>query len=473
MKFLKMYVLLLIIISNTGFSFSTENLSEPEKRRKELNERFDKLKLRRGKDFVVDCSREFLNAPEDKPSFGEYTVAGTPPTVRMMILPDMVPEYFPEGEAYMVAWANWAHMTRSEDNRFFFSVGDHRGFGCQINLYEYSPARNIVHKVLDVDELLGWTKQSYTDGKIHGKMGIMPDGTLWATTHFGVPPDSSWFANGYRGSWLFSYNIYTHEAKNWGIPLIGNNLPCFNLDSKRGIFLGTGAYFTVLCWDCINNKVRYGGFPPDGWIWWRRAMLVDMKTGKFWGQDDDNDKGRFMSFDPEFNKFERYEISPPINPYTNKRSHLRAHTDRPAMDEWYYWSTMNGALFKFKPEGPNGPLVEYVNVNWDKGRDVLQFAMEPNGRYIYYLVVGNKGQDAPLIQFDVKTGARKVLCWLREYYFKKYGYWVGGTYGLEITRDGTSLVICMNGAFQGRDISYGHPSLFVVDIPESERLHDR
>jgi hypothetical protein len=27
----------------------------------------------------------------------------------------------------------------------------------------------------------------------------------------------------------------------------------------------------------------------------------------------------------------------------------------------------------------------------------------------------------------------------------------------------------MNGAFQGRNVSYGHPALFVIEIPEAER----
>ena len=240
---------------------SAENLADSEKKRKALNEKYDKLKLREKTDFVIDRSEKLL-IQQGKSAEGDYTIAKSPPEIKMMILPDMAPEYFPEGEAYMVAWANWAHMTRSEDNRFFFSVGDHRGFGCQINLYEYSPARDIVHKVLDVDELLGWTRYSYTDGKIHGYMGIMPDGTLWGATHFGVYPDSSWFANGYRGSWLFSYNIFTHEAKNWGVPLVGQNLPNFSLNPQSGMLFGTGSISgTVLCWDCINKKVCYAGYP--------------------------------------------------------------------------------------------------------------------------------------------------------------------------------------------------------------------
>jgi hypothetical protein len=221
-----------------------ETVFEKEQRRMELNKKFDKLHLREKNDFVVDSSSQFLVEPELKTFDRNFIVAKTPPTIKMRIIPGMVPEYFTDvsdtSAAYMLAWANWARVTRSEDNRFFFAVSDHRGHGCHINLYEYSPALDVVCKVLDFKELFGWTDQTLTDGKIHGHMGIMPDGTLWGATHYGVEPDSSWFANGCRGSWLFSYNIYTHEAKNWGIPLVGNALLCFNVDTKRGKLFGTG-----------------------------------------------------------------------------------------------------------------------------------------------------------------------------------------------------------------------------------------
>jgi len=60
-----------------------------------------------------------------------------------------------------------------------------------------------------------------------------------------------------------------------------------------------------------------------------------------------------------------------------------------------------------------------------------------------------------------------------DYYYEKYAYWVGGTYGMEISADDSFLVIIMNGAFRIRDdlhdYPYETPSIFVVHIPESER----
>ena len=258
-----------------------------------LNTQFDKMKLREKTDFVIDTSDKFIRLPpgiKEKP-VGDYIVAKVPPTCKLCIVPDMKPEYFTEeGLQYMAGWANWGHVTRSEDNRFYFSIGDHKGMGCHLNLYEYTPARNLLYRVLDVSKLLGWTDKTYTDGKIHGYMRIMPDGTLWAATHFGAIPDSSWYANGYRGSWLLSYNIFTHEAKNWGNPLAPSNLPCFNVDTRRGRMVANGDFGTILCWDTIEKEVLYAGCPPEGWIWWDRTMFLDEETGVFWSVEGSSRK---------------------------------------------------------------------------------------------------------------------------------------------------------------------------------------
>jgi hypothetical protein len=444
-----------------------------EKQRREVNDRMDRMNLRKKTEFVTDRSPRMLVEPKEEQVVKDFTVAVIPPEVSMIIVPGMLPQYFPE-EMAEAAWANWAKVTRSEDNRFFFSVGDHRGMGCQINIYEYSPARKTVDRVVDVTRLLGWTEKSYTDGKIHGHMGLMPDGTLWASTHYGVYPDSSWFANGFRGSWLLSYNINTHEAKNWGVPLAGTNLPESCLDPKRGKYVATGSFATFLCWDTINKRVSYAGCPPKGWIWWERAMLLDEVTGKFWSSDMSDKEYRFLSFDPEFNKFERYELSPSENPFSHTKGQLRSYTERRAQDGAFYCISQDGALFRFRPEKP---AVEPVGVNWDKGRYTSTTALDPTGRYFYYLPGGTKMQNdneyGPVVQFDVKTGKKKVMAWLDDYYYEKYGYWLGGTYGMEISKDGSFLVIVMNGAFVNRENEkwspYGDPSLFVVRIPPEER----
>ena len=470
---MRRFCYLLVFLTTFSLSFSVlsaeKKISEDERRK--INDRYDKLKIRHKHEFLTDTSDTFLDRPEDDKTAEDFSIAHVPPEVKFMIAPDMVPEYFDEhDEAYMVSWANWARVTRSEDNRFFFSLSDHLGFGCHINIYEYNPGRDVIFKLTSVGDIVGWTDNSYTDGKVHGHMGVMPDGTMWAATHYGVYPDSTWWANGYRGSWLISYNINTHEAKNWGVPLIGNMLPCFNVDTKRGRLVGTGANFTVLCWDCINKKVTYAGYPPNGWEWWRRAMLCDEDTGKFWTTDNSDGEHHLMSFDPEFNKFEKYEVAMPPNPFKeNNVAAMRGYTDYKAVDGCFYGCTYNGAMFRLKTEGENGPEIVPLGVNWGDGLDVLQMPVSPGGRYVYYQP---RHYPAPLVQYDVRTGKKKALCWIQDYYFEKYGYYFASIYGMEISKDGSFVVLCVNGTFQGKGKTYGHPSIIVIGIPEEERRED-
>ena len=470
----KKFLYLLVCVGMLTVTVAHGFMGMTERERSRINDRMDRQNLSEKSTFTVDSSPRMLEQPSGETVEGEFDVAKTPPTVKMMILPGMEPAYFPEEQADHAVWANWGKVTRSNDDRFFFSVGDHRGIGCQINIYEYCPGRESLDMVLDVSDLFGWTDKTYTDGKIHGRMGIMPDGTLWAATHYGVYPDSSWWANGYRGSWMLSYNINTHEAVNHGVPLIGNMLPEFNVDTVRGKFVGTGANDTMLSYDTINRRVVYAGYPPEGWIWWRRAMLLDDETGFFWSTDMSDGKFRFLSFDPELNRFQRYDLTAPPNPFSGQIAQLRGYTEQRTADGAYYCVSQNGTLFRFRPEIPS---VEPAGVNWDKGRYTSTVALDPSGRYFYYMPGGMKGQNAneygPVVQYDTATGRKKVIAWLVDYYYDAYGYWVGGTYGMEISSDGSFLVICMNGAFTERDDEngspYGNPSLFVVEIPESER----
>ncbi len=437
-------------------------LSEREVKRRELNEKYDRLNIRRKTDFVIDRSDDFLKPPANLQ--GEFDIAATPPEVRLQILPDMDPEYF-SGDAYQAGWANWAKVVRGGDNRFFMAVGDHRGRGASINLYEYCHGKGQLKRVLDVSDTLGWHDDMYTDGKIHGRMGIMPDGTLWAATHRGPQPTEEWYDAGYRGSWLFSYNIDTGEAQNWGVPLVVNELPEHTLDTERGIFLATGQLTCMmLSWDVNEKRVRYAGSPPNGWKWHPRSMLLDRETGFFWGIDYSEEPYRFLSFDPELNRFKRHDVAVPG--IDGPAQWPRGATVRPATDGWYYWATRNGVLFRFRPDWENGPEVEKAGKTWGTGQDTVQLAICPQGRYIYY-VPGH--YPSAVVQYDVKTGRRKALAFLQEYYFEKYGYWLGRSYGMEISEDGDFLVILENGTFEGRNRVYGHPGLLVLEIPASER----
>lgn len=449
-----------------------DQLTEGEQRRAELNALWDFTGLRRKDDFVVIHTNAFLTPPpvlaDRYPSDG-YRLARTPPTVKLRILPNLEPEYFPEGEAYAAGWANWAKVTRSEDNRFFMAASDHRGRGAKINLYEYRPdegEHGRLERALDISELLGWHDDMYTDGKVHGHMGIMPDGTLWAATHRGPAPTDAWWEEGYRGAWLFSYHIHTGAATNWGVPLIGQELPCHVLDPERGIFLATGHLTTsMLSWDVHEKRVRFAGSPPHGWRWNARSMFLDPETGHFWGVDSSEEPYRFLSFDPELNRFKRHDVEAPEHPESGRVAINRLHTNPKAADGWYY-NVLGSTLIRFQPDWDTGPEVEVVG---DMHGNTVQTALCPAKRYLYW--IPRRNDTMMIMQYDTQSGQKKALGFIKDPILRQYGYDCGsGVYGLRISHCGGFLVALDNGGF-GRRFG-GHPALFVIDIPASERKLD-
>ncbi len=453
-----------------------EGLSEREQRRAERDALWDFQHLRRQDGFVEAHTDAFLRIPADLEDWypDRFTMARTPPRIWYRILPDLQPEYFPEGEAYSSGWSNWAMITRGNDDDFYMAAGDHRGRGSNINIYQYrltDGPHGTVEKVLDVGQALSWHQDMYTDGKIHGYMRIMPNGDLWAATHHGPYPNEAWYAEGYRGSWLFSFNIHTRETTNYGVPLVGNSLPYFSVDTRNGYFMGSGNLDqTVLGWDINEQRVRFAGYPPNGWIWWRVVFLPDERTGLFWGMDESEEPYRFMSFDPELNRFERYDLEVPRHPETGEQGRISRLTIRRDADGWHYGHA-GGVLFRFRPDGADGPEAEALSIV--RG-SVHQISMCPAQRYVYYVprVRGWPGRGM-IQQYDIKTGAHKTLAFLADHILKHYGIsFCHGAYGAKISACGSFLVVLDNGWSSADAGLSGFPILLVVEIPESERELD-
>ena len=101
----------------------------------------------------------------------------------------------------------------------------------------------------------------------------------------------------------------------------------------------------------------------------------------------------------------------------------------------------------------------------------------PGGRYIYYCPGAHGGgtyDGTPIVQYDTKTGTKKVIAFLSAFYYEKYGYTPGGTFSIKLDDKGEKLFILWNGAFADHDKSkgdvFGQCSITLVNIPESERI---
>ncbi len=446
-----------------------------------VEDRYDAHDLWNRDTFVTDAMPAFLAEPHERPAVGGYAVADIPPIVSMMVFPGLESQ---RDKRYHDWWSHWGGVARGANGLFYIVLSDYHTFGCQLCLYEYDHAAGHLGAVLDVDATLGMSLDTYTSALVPGDPVILPDGTLWGGTQTVTFFENSRFDRFLFGSWLYSYDTVSSTGIARGVPVEGSSISRFALDPARYRLVGTTSSYQIFHWDCRGDSLVYAGNQPDGMVWYRRGLLLDNKTGLFWSVDVSDDNRRFMSYDPDTNTFHRYNNSPPVNPLTGLTGTLDAWTDHPARDGWFYCWSDNGMLFRFSPgDGMENPRTEPVGPSWlaegdgagrSFGMKVSNLVLSHGGRYVYYFP---RYHPAPVVRYDVTTGVRTVLCWLYDYYFKTYGYWVGNCSGLAISEDGSFLVAVVNGAFRGREetptglgpVSFGTPALFVIGIPAEER----
>ena len=81
-----------------------------------------------------------------------------------------------------------------------------------------------------------------------------------------------------------------------------------------------------------------------------------------------------------------------------------------------------------------------------------------------------------MVQYELATGTRKVLAFLAPAMEDQLGYVPGGTYGVMLSDDGSTLYVNFNGhagdsirPSNMRPIGFGLTSFMAIHIPESER----
>lgn len=132
-------------------------------------------------------------------------------------------------------------------------------------------------------------------------------------------------------------------------------------------------------------------------------------------------------------------------------------------------NSTNGTLYKFWPDKVR---TEVVTQLWAEYTYTPRISMSPDERYLYYVANTKRSQYRykPVVQYDTVTGRRKVLAFLSDFYYEKYGYKLGSMHGSALSHDGSMFVMVFNGAFLPRETAGGgQPALVVLRIPESER----
>ncbi len=456
-------------------------LGEEEAKMREITEKKDTEGLLYSGKVVVDQDKSML-IPPDRVAEHEgkgYVMAETPPLVEFGVIP-ATPFFFPEpvDDHHRGMWANWGQSAYyPKTGRFYASIGDNGSYDAHLYIVEYDPSAKQINLSPEINEVLGRSDQVFSEGKIHGWLDFLDGPELWFCTYWSKYPDvhEEDFQTGYQGGHIMTYNVETQEFTDYGVPMPRASWPASRIDPNRRMLYATGYYCEFLAWDMDTRTVQWAGHPPDGIQWSNRVLLIDDKTGMVYTSNrhaDDPDK-HFIKYDPYKNRFEKMEISTPT--CEGATGEMRASTIKRDSQGLFYGITHPGQMFTFSPDKEE--IVD-LGLCWPgEERYTTSIERSPGERYLYYLP-GAHGHGcvdgSPLVQYDTKTGTRKVLAFLSPFYEEKYGYTPSGSFSLKLDDKGEKVFIIWNGGFFDYDPEdpgslFKHNSVMLVHIPESER----
>jgi len=361
-------------------------------------------------------------------------------------------------------WSSWGDGCFASNGKYYTSVGDHLGKDANSYVYEYDPMTQILRRVVDVLRAIGQMLGLFGHGKIHSGIHEAADGGLYFSTYWGKPKEvDAAIAKGYPGSLLLRYDPKTERTQNLGAIAPKQGLPASFFDARTNLIYFHAVYKgDVVVYDVKAQKVKFHGGADSSAA---HRTFLGAADGRVYLSGVG---GTLNYYDPAANQLVKTKASLPANVGAKKGDTLRAAT-RPAKNGTVYGMTAAGRVFAFDPKTE---AVKDLGSNWGVGQYTAVMALSPDEKYLYYAPgahgSGNK-IGAPVVQYAIATGKRKVLAFLREPLRQQFKWMVGGTYNLQIDPSGERLFVTFNGAEGAARSPFGKPAVVVVHIPRSER----
>lgn len=362
-------------------------------------------------------------------------------------------------------WSSWGDGCLARNGKYYTSVGDHLGTDANSYLYEYDPVAKTLKRVVDVLKAIGHMLGLYGHGKVHSGIHQAADGKLYFTTYWGKHREiDKAFEKGYQGSLLLRYDPATGKTENLGAIVPKQGLPASHFDPARQLLYFHAVYKgDITVYDVKAGKVKFHGGGDTSAA--SRTFLADAKGRVYFSAKD----GTLHFYDPERNALFGTKAELPAAKGKKKGDTLRAAAQRPTKEGIVYGMTAAGRLFAFDP---NQQTVKDLGPNFGGGDYTAVMALSPDEKYLYF-APGAHGSGAksgvPVVQYDIKSGRRKVLAFLHAPLLERLKYQTGGTYNLQIDDAGERLFLTFNGNDAGARGTFGRPSVVVVHVPDEER----
>ncbi len=402
-----------------------------------------------GKTVVTERSLEFLKPGPNLRDGVE--IARIPPTVDFAFYPE---QNYPGNP--------WSHRSDGivAGDKYYSSSNDHLAPRGTAHLWEYDAVAKSFRHLCDTTKFLESANafpatMNYRPGEMQSRIDLGSDGWLYYATDRGSPTVTD-DAHGYLGEWVLRTHPRTRETEVVStFPVAKHTLPASVLDPQRMLYYGG----TAPGKDSPNQKVQF--------------FVLDVKTKKVRLVADDGPT-RTLIFSPSTGRvfWEGKMYDPNTNTITPANvPHVRSATRETSQGIVYGTSETRADLWAFHVR--TGELKQLGNAAVAKQEYIASIEADPSGRYLYYVPGahgGAVGDGTPVVQFDVKTGQRKVLAFLHDLFWNKYDFALDGSFGSALDERGEQLFISWDGFRRGQPRGTESAAITVLHIPAEERL---
>ena len=397
-----------------------------------------------------------------------FVVAKEPPTVDLAFHSDLGPDAINRR-----LWSSWGDIGIAQDGRVYCGIGDH---GKDVEgdarcfIYCWDPKSKSLEQVVDMNKVVAPKVGQPAWSKVHAKIDEGADGKIYfnATLNAGSRAgDEQYHWNEQLpGGQLYQYDPAT------GKTVVFTSLPpkrcsaTSRLDRERNIWwcnLEAGDGDALWGFDLNTRKPVFQS--PDGTVAFNRNFVLTADGSILF-----NGEGGVWKYDATLKSLAKTGAT------FSDALGMRASTRESSSGVIFGSTYKTNELFQYDVATHQ---VKMLGPNWLTGQYTTVMILSPDERFVYYLP-GAHGKaflhGTPVVQLDVATGRRKVLAFLAETMAEKIGYVPGGTYGIKLSSDGSTLFVNFNGhPIDGlrpsrlRPIGFGLCSFAAIHIPAKAR----
>ncbi len=427
-----------------------------------------------GRGAVLVASDDFLVVPaavqakRELDEATDFSVAKTAPQVHMAFHRQLG-----DKAAKRRLWSSWGDICLARNGKVYCAIGDHGnavGGDARCFVYCWDPVAKQLEQIVDMNQIVPPRPGQPAWSKVHAKIDEGPTGLIL----FNCTLNSGDRAKNPEYGWNDSLpggQIYQYDPKTRKTAVFANLPPrrcsaTSRVDRKRNIWwcnLEAGEGNALWGLDLTTKKVIYQS--ADGLIDFNRNFAITGDGSIFF-----NGKGGIWKLDAASKRPVKTAST-----FPNSKG-MRSSTRESKRGSIFGTTHQTNQLFRYQAAKDK---LTILGTNWLLGQYTTVCELSPDERFLYYMP-GSHGKayvdGTPVVQYEIKTGQRKVIAFLAPVFEKRHQYVPSGSYGVKISADGGTLYVNFNGhpaddirPEKMRPNGFGLCAFAAIHIPESER----